>query len=215
MNYTNSMTRFKVFGLGGINGLIVGLALEKARVAYLNYQMTQAAREYAQTDFFVDFIQARWEPFVPLVSTAVFAVVAFVIYEFFLNRARLLLMIWFGLGIFALLLGYFMSTSNPNTTSFLSLFGLVVVTYLVHWLWKTHPDSPPLLWAITGISAVAIVALGVQLIGLFFYWPNLRKPLIWLVCLIGVVAINAVFGTVIQLISNRFKWRKSQEASVQ
>ncbi len=215
MNYKKSMTRFKVFSLGAINGVIVGLALEQARLAYLNYQMTQAAKEYAQTDFFADFIEARWEPFVPLVSIAVFAVATYLIYEFFLNRPRLLLMIWFGLGISALLLGYFMSTSNPDTSSFLWLFGLVVVVYLVHRLWETHSDSLPLLWAINGISAVIVVALGVQLVGVFFYWPDLRRPLIWLICLVGVVAINALFGVVVQLTLNRSNWRKSREASAQ
>jgi hypothetical protein len=208
MNDKKSMTRFKVFILGAINGLIVGLALEQARLAYLNYQMSQAAKDYAQSDIFVDFIQARWEPFLPLFSIVVFGVVAYFIYEFFLNHARLLLMLWFGLGIFALSLGYFMSTLNPDMTSLIWLFGLVVVAYLVHRLWKSHPDSPPALWPVVAISAVTVVGVGVQLAGLFFYWPDLRRPLIWLVCLVGAVVISAVFGVVVQLISNRFKWKE-------
>lgn len=213
------MTRFKVFSLGAINGLIVGLVLEKARIAYFNYQMTEAAREYvqkyAQTNHWADFIEARWEPFVPLASIAVFAIVSYLIYEFFMNRPRLLLMIWFGVGLVALLLGYFMSTSNPDKTSFLWLFGLVALPYTVHRLSKSHSDSLPLFWAVTGLSAVIIVALGVQLVGLFFYWPDLRRPLIWLICLVGVIAISVLFGVVVQLILNRFNWSKSKEASAQ
>lgn len=193
-----------VLGLGAINGLIVGLVLEKARHIYLYYQMTKAAREYAQTEIFVDFIEARWEPLVPLVSIAVFTIVAYLIYQCFLSRPRLLLMIWFGLGTVSLSSGYFMSTSNADIFSFLSLFGLVLVAFFVHRLWRTHTDSLSLFWAINGVSAVVVVAVGVQLVGLFFYWPEARKPLIWLICLVGIVAINAVFGVVVQLILNLY-----------
>jgi hypothetical protein len=210
MNYKERLSPIKAFGLGAVNGLIVGLALETARLTYLNYQMTQAARELAQTAFWGDFIEARWEPLGPLLSIAVFAVVAYLIYECLINRPRLLLIIWFVLGISALSLGYFMSTSNPDLFSFLWLFGLVVAAYRVHQLWKKHPDSLPLLWAINGISAVVVGAMGIQLVGLFFYWPNARKPLIWLIGLVGVIAISAVFGAVVQFILNRINGRRFQ-----
>jgi len=48
MNYRERLSPIKVLILGAVNGLMVGLALEKARLTYVNYQMTQAAREYAQ-----------------------------------------------------------------------------------------------------------------------------------------------------------------------
>lgn len=213
MKYKKSLTRANIFTLGAINGLIVGLALEKARLTYLNHQMTQAAREYAQTDFFVDFIEARWQPLVPLISIAVFAVVAYLIYECFLNRPRLLLLIWFGMGIVALAFGYFMSTSNPDIFSFLSLFGLVVVSYLVHRLWENRPDSLPLFWVVNGISALVVLALGVQLAGLFLYWKDLRSPLLWLVCVLGVVATNAIYGALVHFIFDRFSGRKLTHAN--
>ena len=54
-----------------------------------------------------------------------------------------------------------------------------------------------------GISAVVVVALGAQLVGLFFYWPELRRPMIWLVGLIGVIAINMIFGIIVQFIFHR------------
>ena len=215
MNYKKSLTRINVLTLGAINGLIVGLALEKARLAYLNHQMTQAAREYAETVFFADFIEARWEPLVPLVSIAVFAVVAYVISECFLKRPGLLLLVWFGMGIVAIALGYFMSTSNPDIFSFLSLFGLVGLVFLVYRFWKSHSNSLPLLWAINGISAVFVVAVGVQLVGLFFYWPDLRKPFIWLICFAGVIATNIVFGAVVQVLFNRLGRRGVKEANAE
>lgn len=87
--YMKPMTRFKVFCLGAINGLIVGLVLEKARIAYLNYQMSQAAREYAQTDYWVDFIEARWNPFVPLVCIAVFAIVSYLVLRILLESTSI------------------------------------------------------------------------------------------------------------------------------
>lgn len=203
MDDKKSLTLAKVLSLGAINGLIVGLALEKARQMYVNYQMSQAAREYAETEIFVDFIEARWNPLVPVASMVTFAVVACLIYKCFLNRPRLLLMIWFLLGLVALSLGFFMSTSSPNIFSFLWLFGLAAVAYLVHRLWKSYPKSQSLLWATKGISAVIVVAAGVQLVGLFFYWPDLRRPILWLIFLVGVIAINAVFGAVVGFFLNR------------
>jgi high-affinity Fe2+/Pb2+ permease len=52
--------------------------------------------------------------------------------------------------------------------------------------------------------------MGIQLVGLFFYWPNARKPLIWLIGLVGVIAISAVFGAVVQFILNRINGRRFQ-----
>lgn len=214
MNYKEKLTPVKVFGLGAINGLVVGLALEKARLTYLEYQMAQAAREdaqkYAQTDFHADFFFLdTWEPQVPLLSIAIFAVVAYVIYKCFINRPRLLLMIWFGLGFCALSLGYFMSTLSPDLFSYLWLLGLVVAVLVVHQFWKKRPDSLPLLWTINGISAVILGALGIQIVGVLYWWPNARRPIIWLVILLGVIAISAVFGVVIQFILNRINDLKS------
>jgi len=67
----------RILALGAMNGLLVGLALEKARITFLNYHMSQAAREYARSDWTVDFINARLEPLIPLVCVSTFAVVAF------------------------------------------------------------------------------------------------------------------------------------------
>lgn len=204
-----------ILGLGAVNGLMVGLAFEKARVTYLNYQMSRAAREYAQIKLAVDFTSASWEPLTPLVSMLVFAIVGYFVRQCFINRTQLLLSFWFGLGTTAFALGYFMATSNPNLLSFLWTFGLVAIIYLVHWLWKTRPDSLVLLWAVNGVSTVIVVALAVQLAGLFFYWPELRSARVWLSCLVGVVAISSVFGAVVQFISYRFNLRNFREANVQ
>lgn len=215
MKQKRLLTPVNTLWLGAINGLLVGLALEEARVAYFNYQMDLAAREYTGQNVWADFTSELWDPLIPFVSVLVFAVVSFLVAKYLMTRPRLLLSLWFGFGGVALALGYFMSTLRPDLLSFLWLFGLVAVTYFVHRLWRTYPESLPLVWAINGISAVIVVALGVQLAGLFFYWPNLRRPLIWLICLVGVIAISAVFGIVVHLISNRFQSRKFNEARAQ
>jgi len=186
-----------------INGLVVGLVLEQARVAYFDLLMTQAAREYVRDNYTADFVSTRWEPVTVLASMLVFALVGYSVRQFFMSRPHLLLLLWLGLGSVALSLGYFMSTRVPDVLSYLWLAGLLAVAYLVHRLWRDHPDSPSLLWSVNGISAVVVVALGAQLVGLFFYWPELRRPMIWLVGLIGVIAINMIFGIIVQFIFHR------------
>ena len=220
MNYHERLTPVKVFGLGAIHGLIVGLALEQARITFENYQITQAAREsaqvYARTGHWGDiFHEAGWEPQVPLLSIAVFAVVGYLIYRCFMNRPHLLLMILFGLGICALSVGYFMATRNPDLFSYLWLFGLVVIVCVIYQFWRKHPHSFPLLWAINGISAVIVGAVGIQLVGVLYWWPNARRPLPWLIVMLGVIAISACFGAVIQFVLNRLTERKFNETNVQ
>lgn len=219
MIYQERWTTVKVFGLGAIHGLIAGLALEQARIMFENYQLTQAAREAAQDprpDYYADiFHQAGWEPKVPLLSIAVFAVVACLINKWFVNRPHLLLMTWFGLGICALSVGYFMATRNPDLFSYLWLFGMVVAVCVVHQFWKKHPMSLPLLWAINGISSVIAGAVGIQLVGVFFWWPNARRPVIWLIILLVVIVISTVFGSVVQFILNRINGRTFTETNVQ
>lgn len=219
MNYEEGLTPVKMLGLGAIHGLIAGLALEQARITFENYQLTQFAREAAldpRPGYYADiFHQAGWEPQVPLLSITVFAVVAYLISKYFMNRPRLLLVIWFGFGIFALSVGYLMATRSPDVFSYLWLLGMVVAVCVVHQLWRQHPDSLPLLWAINGISAVIVGAVGIQLVGVLFWWPNARRPLIWLIVLVGVIAISAVFGAVVQFLINRTNGRKPNETTVQ
>ena len=132
-----------------------------------------------------------------------------------MNRPRLLLMTWFGLGICALSVGYFMATRNPDLFSYLWLFGLVVLVCVTYQFWRKRPHSFPLLWAINGISAVIVGAAGIQLVGVLYWWPNARRPLPWLIVLVGVIAISAVFGAVAQFILNRIDRRKFNEANAQ
>ena len=215
------LSSVKVSILGAVNGLLVGLALEKARITFLNYQMTQAAREqwaqrYAQSDVWADFFyETGWELEVPLLSILVFTIVAYLIYEHLLNRPRLLLMFLFGIGIFALSVSYFMPTLNPDLFSFLWLFGIVVAVCVVHQLWKKRPNSLALLCAINGMSAVIVGAAGIQLVGAVFWWRNVRNPVIWLIVMLGVITISIVFGAVVEFILNRIDGNKFREANAE
>lgn len=215
MNEKRRLRPVSTLWLGAINGLLAGLALEKGRVAYLNHQMDLAAREYAGRNYWADFTTELWDPFIPFVSVLVFAVVSFLVRKYLMNRPRLLLYLWLGLEAVALGLGYFMSTLDPDLFSFLWLLGFVAVTYLVHRLWKAQPDFQPLFWALNGISALVVVAPCIQLVGLFFYWPNLRRPFFWLVCLLSLVAISSAFGAVVQFFLNRINGTKFKEANAQ
>lgn len=218
MNYKR-LSSVKVSSLGAVNGLLVGLALEKARITFLNYQMTQAAREqwaqrYAQSDVWADFFyETGWELEVPLLSILVFTVGAYLIYECLLNHARLLLIFLFGLGIFALSMSYFMPTLNPDLVSLLSLLGMVTAVCLIHHLWKKRPNSLALFCAINGMSSVIVGAAGIQLLGAVFWWRNVRSPVIWLILLVGVIAISTVFGAVVQFILNRINGRKLNQSN--
>ncbi len=194
-----------------VNGLVVGVVLEQARVAYFDLQITRAAREYVRTGYVADFESTQWEPVTILASMLVFALVGYFVRQFFMNRPHLLLSLWLGLGSVALVLGYFMSTRTPDALSYLWLAGLLAVAYLVHRLWRGHPESPSLLWPVNGISAVVVVALAVQLVGLFFYWPDLRRPMIWLIGLIGVIAINTIFGIIVQFVFHRVDGRDNEQ----
>ena len=216
MSNKRSLRPIRILALGAINGLLVGLALEKARTTLLNYQASQAAQEHGAIGWTFDYIQALWGPWMPLVYIPVFAIVAYFVNQYFKSRPTLLLSLWFGLGAVAIGAGYFMSTSNPDVFSFLWLLSLVAVSYLVHRLWKSRPDSIFLFWLVNGISAVVVIAFAVQLLGLFVYfvyWRELRSLSLWSIFLLGIVAINAVYGAVVHLISDRFSRRKHARAN--
>jgi hypothetical protein len=57
------------------------------------------------------------------------------------------------------------------------------------------------LWLVIGISSLLALALGVQIVGVFFYWPELRSPLTWLVGLGLVVVLNSTNGLLALLFS--------------
>ena len=198
-------TCFGISVLGAINGLLIGLIVGEARIVYLAHQMSQARREFDRFyhDLVVDFFYPDRNLLVPFVCIIAFAATSYLVYQYFLSRPQALLLLWIILGAVAVWVGYFMSTSRPDVFSFMWVLIFAVVSYLVHRLWKNHAHSFLLFWLVSGISAVIIVAAGVQLIGLFFYWPVPRNSLLWLLCLVAIMIINSIYGALLQLIFQR------------
>ncbi len=213
MNSLKPLNSLSVWVLGVINGILVGLIAEAVRVAYVNYEMSRAVSEFAHTGMSVDFVEARHGVLVPVICVVVFPIVGYLVHRYFINHQRTLLFLWLALGAIALWAGYFMSSSNPTALSFMWILSFAVVSYLVHRLWRKYGDLLFLLWLVNGVSAVLVVALGVQLVGLLFYWPELRSPLLWLLILLGIIATNLIYGAVVHLIFDRFSGRKTKQAS--
>ena len=189
--------------IGGINGLLVGLIAETARIRFLNYEMSQAAREYARTPWAVDFVDAYWQPLAPLICVVSFALVSYLFHRYFLSYPKRLLWTWLLLGGIAVCAGYFMSTANPSVVSYFCILIFAIVSYVVYRLWATRSDSLSMVWLAVGITSVIAIALGVQLVGLFYYWPELRRPQLWLFCLLGVIGTNFIYGSVVQFLFDR------------
>jgi hypothetical protein len=203
------------FAIGGINGLFVGLIGEAARVRYLNYEMSQAAREYARTAWAVDFTDGYWQPVLPLICVIVFAVAGYLVRRYFLSYPKRLLFIWLLLGGVAVGAGYLMSTAKPSVLSHFSILSFALVCYVVYRLWANRADSLPMIWQAVGITSVIAIALGVQLVGLFYYWPDLRRPQLWLLCLLGVIGTNVIYGSMLQFVFDRWFLRSSMQAPLQ
>lgn len=195
-----TLRSWRICLLGALNGLLVGLVLEQGKTIYLNYEMGRIATLYAQSEWAVDFVVARQEPLIPLVCTIIFAVIAYLVPRYFLDRPRALLLTWLVLGGVALWLGYFMSTATTNAFSFVWIIAIFVVSCWVHRLWKKHVHSVFLLWLVIGNSAFIVLAFGVQLVGLLFYWPELRKSLTWFLCFTIVMVVSALFSFLIHLV---------------
>ena len=72
MEKKKTLTPLMTSTAGAINGLLVGVIAEEARIRYLNYQMGQAARQYARTDWAVDFVDVYRRPLVPFICVLSF-----------------------------------------------------------------------------------------------------------------------------------------------
>lgn len=209
-----TLTATMMLAIGGLNGLLVGLIGESARIRYLNYEMSQAAREYARTAWAVDFVDAYWQPLVPLICVIAFALVSYLLHIYFRSRPKQLLFAWVLLGGLAVGAGYFMSTASPSVLSYFSILSFAILSYLVHRLWENHADSFSMVWLAVGVTSVLVIAFGVQLVGLFYYWPELRRPQLWLLCLLGVLGTNFIYGSVVQFVFDRWLSRGSTQAPV-
>lgn len=207
-----ALPRWSIWLLGAINGLLVGLFVEQVKITYLNYEMGRIARLYAQSDWSVDFVEARRDAIIPLICIITFAAVSYFIQRYFISRPRAVLLSWFVMGVVALLTGYFMSSFGPNVFSLVWILTIAVVSYLVHQSWKNRLNSILLTWLVIGISAFFVLAFGVEIVGILFYWPELRKSFTWLVCFGIVLVINSIYGAVIKFIFRRDRFTGEVES---
>jgi len=209
-----TLTPAMMLAIGAINGLLVGLIAEAARIRYLNYEMSEAAREYAPTAWAVDFIDAYWQPLLPLICVITFAAVSYIIQRYFLSYSKRLLFIWLLLGGIAVAAGYIMSTANPNVLSYFCLLTFAIISYAVYRLWENRVQTFSMIWLAVGTTSVIAIAFGVQLVGLFHYWPELRGSPLWLLGLLGVIGTNFIYGSVVQFVFDRWFSRWYTQASV-
>lgn len=200
MRHKKSSTLINACALGMLNGMLIGVLAEQARVSYLAHLMSEASRKFDQRhpQWVADFFYPDRSLLVPFVCAVAFAVTSYVVHQYFISRPHALLSLWLVLGAAAVWAGYFMSTSEPHIVSYLSIWAFAAVSYFAYRLWKNHPRSSSLLWLVIGVSAVIVVASGVQVVGLLFYWPEWRSPSLWLVCLAFVMILNSLYGVIIQ-----------------
>ncbi len=200
-----ALPRWSIWFLGAINGLSVGLALEELRIAYISRQMETARKDFLKHhNWFVDFIQPQRQILVPLICIISFAVVAYLIHRYFRSRPRVVLLCWLLMGLVALLAGFYMSSFSPTVLSLVWILTIALVSYPVYRSWKNHVNSILLTWLVIGISAFFVLAFGVQIVGILFYWPEIRKPFTWLVCFGIVVMINSIYAVVLKVFFRQY-----------
>ena len=207
----NPFNRLTNVLLGAVNGLVVGLVFEQARVEYLNRlqaSFAREARDSSERGYYVDFFATYYtEPVVLIFCIFTFSVVAFLVHHFFMSRPRVLLILWGTMGFIALGAGFYMSTTPLDLISLVSIGVMLSVSYMVHRVWDANRRSLVVHWLTNGLTTFFSIAALLQVVGMFVntsYWRELRNPVIWLSCLICVVLVNAAFGGLVQLIFNRF-----------
>jgi hypothetical protein len=194
--------------LGVINGLLIGLFAEEARVIYLAHAMSRARSDFElrHPDWAVDFFYPDRSLLVPLVCVVALAGAGHLIRRYFVDYPRTLLWFWSAIGAVALCAGYLMAPPGANVFSLVWVLMFAAVSYSAHRLWARHPESLPLLWLVVGVSAVLVVAAAAQLIGLFTVQRHeLRSSFLWLLCLTLVVIVNPIYGAAAQLLFQRHR----------
>lgn len=147
----------------------------------------------------------------PVICMVTFAAVSVLGYRYLRHRPQAVLLLWALVWIIAVMAGYIVTTVSGDFSGLLVVGLFSGISYLVYWLWKRHAHSVLLFWQVIGISAVLTLAAGTQLIGLFRVqrW-ELSRPWLWLFCLLVVLLVNLVFGTVLHLIFSRYARNKAE-----
>jgi hypothetical protein len=191
--------------LGAVNGLIVGIVAEIARLRYEKYQselyLEESIRRFGRAGY---VLQPIPDAFIPIACIVIFAGTSHLVSRYFIDRPLLLLRFWMALGGVAILAGFHVELLNFRLSSLAYLVSFIGISYFTHLRWTKNPRSLPLLWSVIGVSAVIVTATVVQLTGLFTVQAEeMGSLLTWLICLVLVTIINFIFGTLVRLLFPR------------
>lgn len=182
-----------------LNGSLVGLIFAVLQFGYAKYLINQelllASTRNENTGYMLEPVM---DGFVVLVCIVAFAATGHLVHRYFVSKPSRLLVFWLCISCSGLMLWYF-ETVIVNSSSFLLITAFAAISILTYRLWIVRPYSRPLLWVAIGVTAVWMVFVAVQSIGLLMVQPwELRDPRLWIIALGVVLVTNFFFGTTIK-----------------
>jgi hypothetical protein len=194
-----SMRWWTLCALGAVDGLVLGILLEVFRLRYENYRIQILLQEAAQGKKVGYLLRPSFDVLIPGLSILIVVGISYLVYRYLRDRPRSVGLLWLICGIISLI-GLFLIEPHQSTSAIFFILLFVAISYFNFRVWKTHLDSIPLQWQIIGISSVIMTAAGTQVFGLFTVQrAELRWPALWLLCLVVVVFVNFIFGTLVRL----------------
>lgn len=196
-----SMPWWMICGLGAVDGLAVGILIEALRLMYENHRLEVLLHEAAEQNKTVGYmLNPTIDLLIPALSLVMFAGISHLVYRYLMSQPQSLLLFWLTTGAIAVAAGSVMTGPLRDPASLIFLVLFAGIGYLVFRLWRSHLDSLPLVWEVIGVSTVITVAAAAQIVGLFAVQRfELRRPLTWFLCLLTVLLVNFVFGTLLRL----------------
>lgn len=195
MILSNTATELKVCLFGALNGLLVGLSLELVRLSYLKHQAHQLLIAAANRGESIGYIlEPAANGLIPVLCIVAFGAAAHLIHRYFVNNPAWLLRFWLALGVVGIASWYFETTIH-SLLAFIMILLFVTAGLVFYERFRSNPDGQLSFWLATGYTAVGMVFVVVQTIGLLMVQRyELREPFLWILCLAIVFVINLSFG---------------------
>ena len=204
---SNPGSELRICLFSALNGSLVGLLFEILQFGYAKYQIQQELlRASSRNESTGYMLEPAMNGFIVLVCIVAFAATGHLVHRYFVSKPSRLLIFWLCISCIGLMLWYF-ETVVVNSKSFLLITAFAAISILTYRLWIVRPYSRPLLWVIIGVTAVWMVFLAVQSIGLFTVqrW-EFRDPLLWIISLGVVLITNFFFGASIKHFVSEDGW---------
>ena len=168
MNLRN-ISPIKMLFLGAMDGLLIGIVLEGIRLIYARAQVTGELADTAVHGKNIGYIlEPTTNAFIPLLFMIVCAGASQLVSRQFVSRPRRLLLLWMILVTLSIVGAYYMAPIGSATDwSVVWMLTFVVLNYLVYYSWRLQPKSPPFFWPVVGITAIVVILMLTQTIGLF------------------------------------------------